>query len=74
MLYSSQDYLQVQVPVMKPYPVPVPHIRPVFHHSRPREEHDNIDDEEDDYLPRPESNKRVPYVKRPRRWDDDKFS
>ncbi|XP_026328532.1 uncharacterized protein LOC113236601 isoform X2 [Hyposmocoma kahamanoa] len=55
----------VPVPVVKPYPVSIPQIRPVFHHTRPREE-DPIDDEDDDYLPRPETSKKVPYAKRPR--------
>lgn len=39
------------VPVEKPYPVPIPHVRPVFHHSRPmREEADvmgDVDSERD---------------------------
>ncbi|XP_049866513.1 uncharacterized protein LOC126367151 isoform X1 [Pectinophora gossypiella] len=52
----------VQVPVIKPFPVPVPHIRPVFHHTRSKED----EEEEDDYLPRPETSKRIPYAKRPR--------
>ncbi|XP_072941083.1 uncharacterized protein [Epargyreus clarus] len=58
---------QVPVPVVKPYPVPVPQIRPVFHHSKHRDEYNNLDHEDDaDYIPRPESSKRVPYAKRPR--------
>ncbi|XP_028171084.1 putative uncharacterized protein DDB_G0282499 isoform X1 [Ostrinia furnacalis] len=59
---------EVHVPVVKPYPVHIPHVRPVFHHSRPpREDFDEIDADEDDYLPRPEGSKRIPpYKKRPR--------
>lgn len=54
--------------MVKPYPVHIPHVRPVFHHSRPpREDFDSeVEAEEDDYLPRPESSKRIPYKKRPR--------
>ncbi|KAJ2947075.1 hypothetical protein O0L34_g16421 [Tuta absoluta] len=57
---------EVQVPVIKPYPVHIPHIRPVFHHTRPKEEIDGPIDDEDDYMPRPETSKRIPYAKRPR--------
>ncbi|XP_059059658.1 uncharacterized protein LOC131852915 isoform X2 [Achroia grisella] len=60
----------VQVPVMQPYPVHIPHVRPVFHHSRPPREEFESDvrnEDDDDYFPRPEGNKKTyPYKKKPR--------
>lgn len=58
-------YAQVPVPVMKPYPVHVPYIKPVFHHTKSRDEYDSDHGEDDDYLPRPEGkNKYSPYKKK----------
>ncbi|CAH2075378.1 unnamed protein product, partial [Iphiclides podalirius] len=60
----------VPVPVAKPYPVAVPQVRPVFHHSRPHREEYDLDhdiDDDDDYQPRPESTKVMYSSKRPKR-------
>lgn len=54
------------MPVMKPYAVPVPHVRPVFHHSRPYDEMEGereVDHEELDYMPRPEASRGKKYIR-----------
>lgn len=47
------------MPVMKPYPVHIPQIRPVFHHTKPHDDND-LESDEDEYSPRPDS-KRPTY-------------
>ncbi|KAH9639583.1 hypothetical protein HF086_008641 [Spodoptera exigua] len=55
---------EVAVPVEKPYPVHVPYVRPVFHHTKPvHEDPENI--EEEDFMRRPEIKKPTQYKKRP---------
>ncbi|CAH0700029.1 unnamed protein product [Spodoptera exigua] len=55
---------EVAVPVEKPYPVHVPYVRPVFHHTKPvHEDPENI--EEEDFMRRPELKKPTQYKKRP---------
>nr|XP_021189047.2 homeobox protein 2 isoform X1 [Helicoverpa armigera] len=55
---------EVTVPVEKPYPVHIPYVRPVFHHTKPvHEDPENL--EEDDYMRRPEVKKPSQYKKRP---------
>lgn len=55
------------MPIVKPYPVHVPYVRPVFHHTKPvNDDSDNVED--DDYMPRPESSKKnVHYRRKPHR-------
>lgn len=62
------------MPVMKPYPVPIPHVRPVFHHSK--HSHEDLDLEpdasmsEEDYYPsRPERPERPDRPERPERYE-----
>lgn len=67
------------VQVVKPYPVPIPHVRPVFHHSRPRDEAETMsetdleNDFDDEHIPprfeRPDSRIRPSYLraKKPKR-------
>lgn len=53
---------QVPVPVVKPYPVAIPQIKPIFHHTK---SHDDDEAESDDeYISRPE---KKPYTKKPKR-------
>lgn len=62
-LYSM---VQVAVPVEKPYPVHIPYVRPVFHHTRPAPVHEDPDNmEEDDFMRRPEAKKPSQFKKRP---------
>ncbi|VVC97245.1 unnamed protein product [Leptidea sinapis] len=62
--YQIEKPVAVHVPVMKPYPVKVPQVRPLFHHTKSHDERDPDYDEDDDYLPRPENSRRIPTPKK----------
>ncbi|XP_026739747.1 putative uncharacterized protein DDB_G0282133 isoform X1 [Trichoplusia ni] len=57
---------EVAVPVEKPYPVHIPYVRPVFHHTKPvHEDPENDHFDGDDYMRRPDAKRPTQFKKRP---------
>ncbi|XP_028038580.1 homeobox protein 2-like [Bombyx mandarina] len=57
---------EVTVPVVKPYPVHIPYVRPVFHNSKPSVEEFEYEQDDEEYVSRPQKEKKnVHYSRKP---------